>query len=308
MARFFGASVDPVPIIRGIVQNVTSADASGYLLYDDAGDPMNTLKVIDDPSGGYFGVYHIARTSPFDGTYSTALAHSTDLQTWTRQVVLVTYADQPYIGKRADGSFIVGYGDETVSPTQVALKRYSSRANLLTGTASDSVRLPITRATSGGYEVAPVFASIEDPMDIGFVYNDGATTRDHNARGTLTGWSGSSYTSWVTATAAYETPVISLDSYVTTAATEVVPYLGTTLTFVGSQIASGEFFVNYWDGSSAVVQTITTAHSATDLDSLRCSIVASPVASGNVLYCAMVIHSGAPDGPGCAWWYKALPV
>lgn len=298
---------DPVARIRAIVEDVTAADAYAYAVTDDGGSGVVGLKALDSPAGGYVGVWMVYPGSGVN--FNVYVGTSPDLFTWTRGALLKANANLPYLGKRADGSYIVGYSSE-LSPGQLAFRRYTSLANLLAGTHADEVTLPRTLAAVGGEEGTPNFYDIEDPMSIGFHYFDG--TRDHNGLGTLTGWSGASYTSWATATADWDDDVLALDSFVTVADRDLVTYFGHDLTFVGSQIASGEFFLNYWNGVTAVEQPITTHGGSGDFDVFHASIVRSPTNPGRkVLFCNMLIHDergqDAPGEAGVAMWYKHLP-
>jgi hypothetical protein len=309
MSLFFAdpGAVSPVSIIRRIVGDITRSDDHAYQVVDDGASGVVGLKALDDGSGGYIGVWMVY---PGSGThFNIYVGTSSDLFTWVRGVQLKSNANLAYLGKRADDSYIVGYSSE-LSPGQLAFRRYADLTDLLAGTHSDEVTLPRTLAAVGGEEGTPNFFDIEDPMQIGFHYFDG--TRDHNGLGTLTGWSGTSYTSWLTATAAWDAPVLALDSFVTVGARELVSYLGHDLVFVGSQIVSGEFFLNYWDGATAVQQPIITHGGSGDFDVFRASIVESPVNPGEqVLFCSMLIHDergvDAPGEAGVAMWYKQLP-
>lgn len=302
-----GSFITPVLTIRQIVGDITISDAHAYAVVDDGGSGVVGLKALDDGAGGYLGVWMVY---PGSGThFNVHVGTSTNLLTWTRGVQLKTNANLPYIGKRADGSYIVGYSSE-LSPGQLAFRRYTTKANLLAGTFADEVTLPRTLAAVGGEEGTPNFYDIEDPMSIGFHYFDG--TRDHNGLGTLTGWSGTSYTSWTTATAAWDAPVLALDTFVTVADRELVTYHDQDLTFVGSQIASGQFFLNYWNGSTAEQQSIVTHGGSGDFDAFHASIVNSPTTPGEqVLFCNMLIHDerglDAPGEAGVAMWYRQLP-
>jgi len=297
---------DPVTTIRDMT-DITASDDYQYAVTDDGGSGVVGLKALDNPSGGYIGVWMVY---PGSGThFNVYVGESSDLFTWTRTTLLKSNANLPYLGLRADGSYIVGYSSE-LSPGQLAFRRYTNITNLLSGTYSDEVTLPRTLAAVGGEEGTPNFFDIEDPMSIGFHYFNG--TRDHNGLGTLTGWSGTTYTSWNTATAPWDAPVLALDSYVTVADREAVSYRGADLTFVGSQVASGEFFLSYWDGSSATDQPITTHGGSADFDAFHTSIVNSPTTPfRHVLFCNVLIHDerglDAPGEAGVAMWYKQLP-
>lgn len=68
---------------ESFVANVTKSTAYVYQAKDSAGHTMDTVKIIEDPSGsGYIGVYHSMINSIFHTFFST----SNDLIHWTFQV------------------------------------------------------------------------------------------------------------------------------------------------------------------------------------------------------------------------------
>lgn len=309
MSLFFAeyAAATPVATIREIVADITAADDHDYAVQDSGGSGVVGLKALDHPAGGYVGVWMVYPGSGVN--FDIYVGTSSNLFTWTRGVRLVEDGDIPYLGKRADGSYILGYASE-LAPSRIGLKRYADIDALIAGTPTDEVTLPRTLALAGHEEGTPNFYDIEDPMSIGFHWNNG--TRDHNGLGALTGWSGSTYGDWTTVVAPWDSPVLALDSFVTVAARELISYRGEDLSFVGSQIASGQFFLNYWDGSTAEEQPITTHGGSADFDVFRASIVLSPTTPGRqVLFCNMLIHDergqDAPGEAGVAMWYGHLP-
>jgi hypothetical protein len=68
---------------ESIVANVTKSTAYVYQAHDSAGHTMDTVKIIEDPSGsGYIGVYHSMINNIFHAFFST----SNNLIHWTFQV------------------------------------------------------------------------------------------------------------------------------------------------------------------------------------------------------------------------------
>lgn len=296
--------IDPIAVARAIVQaGPPGADYYDYTVLDSGGATMDTLHVIDDGAGAYVGVYHIAQTPPF---FDVWLATSTDLVTWTRTVKLGTQADIPQIARRADGSFIVGWEDEA-TPHKILVRRYSNRANLVAGTYSDTVTIAQTLASGGGAEGTPNFYSAEEPMDIGFHYNDGI--RDKLGRGTLTGFSG-----W--SSAADSGPDNALVAAGVNARGEVTSllYLGERLTWIEGQYTVGDFDsfrIWYWDGAAVALETITTHGGSTAQANITVSILEDPADHDDrILFVALYFHSGgaaAGEAGPCVFWKRLAP-
>ena len=75
-----GAPSDPARAqLRGIVENVIGATGKRYGVRDDAGHVMDTVKIIQDTTGGYLAVSHHMAS---DGHFRVNLATSTDLLNW----------------------------------------------------------------------------------------------------------------------------------------------------------------------------------------------------------------------------------
>ena len=106
------------------VQNVKASDAHEYGALDNIGQPMGPMKIIQDPTGGYLAIYHVAEAS---GTFVVDLAISTDLMHWDFQVHLGTNASQPYITYLPDGGFVTAW--EQTPNNHFRLSYYSSRAS-----------------------------------------------------------------------------------------------------------------------------------------------------------------------------------
>jgi hypothetical protein len=66
------------------IEDVTSATGYHYSAHDDQGSTLDTLKVIQSPSGGYLCVHHTLTA----GVFVTKLAVSSDLLHWTHAVDL----------------------------------------------------------------------------------------------------------------------------------------------------------------------------------------------------------------------------
>jgi hypothetical protein len=84
--------------LASIIGTVTAATGYRYGVRDSVGNRMDTLKVIDNPAGGYLGVYHTGD--------QVKLATSTDLLTWTFRQTLDPQATQPTILALPTGGFL----------------------------------------------------------------------------------------------------------------------------------------------------------------------------------------------------------
>jgi hypothetical protein len=86
----------------GLIGDVPAA-TSRYNIRDDLGKTMDTIKVIENPAGGYLAVYHIGTGQ----RYEVHLATSTDLVNWRHAVLLDAPASQPTIATTPGGGFLL---------------------------------------------------------------------------------------------------------------------------------------------------------------------------------------------------------
>jgi hypothetical protein len=89
----------------GLVQDVPSATAYRYSARDDRGYSLDGLKIIDNPQGGYLGVYHLH----VGGVYYVKVGTSPDLINWRTRTVLASHGSQPTITRLSGDSFLVAY-------------------------------------------------------------------------------------------------------------------------------------------------------------------------------------------------------
>jgi hypothetical protein len=169
--------------LRGLIEDVTHADARRYDARDSAGRKMDTAKIIQDPAGGYLAVYH----TYISGVPRVSVASSSDLLSWTFRRELGSLASQPYLLALTDGGFLAAWEQEPSN--HLAFRYYSSRANLLGGVASRSFDAP--RTLSSCAEGTPnVYTATLSPtidsstIDVGahFFWN---CDRDRQQRGVL---------------------------------------------------------------------------------------------------------------------------
>ncbi len=136
------------PELVDFLQDVTHADGYRYRTLDDQNVPMHTLKILQNPQGGYLGVYHHS----VHRVLQVRLAVSTDLLHWHYVKTLENNASQPTLAALSDGGFVLAYEkntDETFygrpfRGSCLALRYYANKHNLLSGTSNKSISLKRT--------------------------------------------------------------------------------------------------------------------------------------------------------------------
>ncbi|MET0965834.1 MAG: hypothetical protein ABWZ02_05525 [Nakamurella sp.] len=113
--------------VTTLIGDVRLSTGYRYGTRDSVGNTMDTVKIIDDPSGGYFGIYHTGD--------EVKLATSTDLANWAYVRTLDAAATQPTIRMLPTGAFLtaVEYNDQVGSGGLLRLRHYSDRSALTGG-------------------------------------------------------------------------------------------------------------------------------------------------------------------------------
>ncbi len=99
---------------QGLINTINSVPNSlgyKYSAKDDQGNGLDTLKIIENPSGGYLGVYH----RYVNNAFRISLAKSTDLLNWTFQEDLDQYASNPRLSQLSDKSYLLTYEKDSVA-------------------------------------------------------------------------------------------------------------------------------------------------------------------------------------------------
>ncbi|MEU3980623.1 hypothetical protein AB0F77_11005 [Streptomyces sp. NPDC026672] len=176
--------------LRGLIENVTQANARRYRATDSSGRSMDAAKIVQESPGHYLAVYH---TMLSDGRFHTALSTSTDLMTWTFAHDFGAGSSQPTIARAPDGGYVMAW--EQDPSNHVAVRYYPSRSALLNG--ADTRRKDTVRTLSTCAEGTPNIYSIRfspdvdhSVIDIGGHYFANCDV-DRQMRGTLT-----NFTSW----------------------------------------------------------------------------------------------------------------
>ncbi|MEN0054982.1 MAG: hypothetical protein AAGC65_15005 [Mucilaginibacter sp.] len=176
----------PRATLRGIVENVTTADGKIYNAKDNTGKTMDCLKIIANPSGGYIGVYH----TMINGSFKVNVASSTDLLhwTWIRELAGSNNgaASQPTIAATATGGFVMVWEQEPSN--HLKFSYFNSWTDLQNGVVAKTFEAPRTLSTCA--EGTPnIYSASSTSVDVGFHYFANCDV-DRQARGT-TNW-----TSW----------------------------------------------------------------------------------------------------------------
>jgi hypothetical protein len=175
------------PLVDALT-DVTSAVAR-FGVCDDRGVSMDTLKVVENPAGGYLGVYH-SRTNRH--AFGVHLASSADLRTWTRRAVLDHDASQPMLSALPDGGFLLAVeAGGAGRPAWVRLHHFADVRRLLAARPDRTFDAPHTLVPEGLLsEGTPHIEAVSGDgsvIEVGFHYfRDGDV--DRQARGRLTGF------------------------------------------------------------------------------------------------------------------------
>lgn len=174
--------------LRGLIENVTQADARQYRATDSSGRTMDTAKIIQDSAGDYLAVYH---TLLDDGRFHAALATSSDLMKWTFIHDFGAGSSQPTIAQVSGGGYVMAW--EQDPSNHIAVRYYANRRDLFAGHAARSI--DTTRTLSSCAEGTPNIYSVRlhpdidhSVIDIGAHYYANCDA-DRQMRGRLTDFS-----------------------------------------------------------------------------------------------------------------------
>lgn len=256
MALTYSATSSADPVRAIIAAGPPGADGYVYNVTNDAGTAMWMSKVIDDGRGEYLAIYHTPNTAAPDGTpHAVEVASSTDLVNWHYRATLTQHGNGASIGRRGDGSFVVAFTNEGAT-WAVRVQRYADLAALYSAKPSDDVTLPWTLAPAGGVEQFP---NVLDPesLRLGFVWDTGPGRPgviDRDAMGTLTGLSGSNYSSWHAADDSASFHAVTSQGPFNIGDFDEVTYAGRTTRIVEAQTYNGSygaFSLFTWNGTAS---------------------------------------------------------
>jgi hypothetical protein len=178
--------------LRGLIEDVTAADAFRYTLTDDLGRSMGPTKVIAIPDIDGFGAVYFTWADA-DAAFHVQLATSPDLLEWTWRIELASHASQPAIARTPEGGYVVAWEQEP-DPIHLTIASYATWEDLLAARTNRRFDPPVTTPACG--EGTPSIESVDAAhVALSFHYH-GDCERDRQAGGS-TDWS-----TWTSATAA----------------------------------------------------------------------------------------------------------
>jgi hypothetical protein len=154
-----------------------------YNVKDDQGCRLDTIKIIENPEGGYLGMYH----SNVSKILQVRLANSTDLLRWTFIRTIDQEAAQPTIAKAPNNAYIVAFEKEDANNTRLRFQYYSNLSSLIIG--PPDATYDANRTLSSSHEGTPNVYNVTIEGStlsacISFHYDDGSV--DNAAVGWLT--------------------------------------------------------------------------------------------------------------------------
>ena len=196
--QFYGASVEPQSrdgqveiktdsFLIKIFEDVKSATGYRYSAHDDKNCGLDTIKIIENPLGGYLGVYH----SYIGGIFYVRLAESNDLLNWRYIKTIDAYASQPTIAKAPNDAYIVAFEKENSSSSHLKVCYYSNLSALIDANGLPSFTIDLPMTLSSANEGTPNIYNITVRnsvlnVTIGFHYNNLTANADEVAIGWLT--------------------------------------------------------------------------------------------------------------------------
>ena len=289
--------------LAGIVENVSAATGKRYQTRDNLGASMDGLKIVNNPRGGYLGVYH---TTEAHRIHVSRVATSPDMLTWTRRAVISPRASMPTIKVLTDGSVLIAEeADNNKSPkgsrTWIRVKHYRNVNALLAGRAARSIDLPHTQVPHLGAEGTPDIRNVRLRPDIGrstivlgfHYFRDGEV--DWQAHGLLT-----DFRDWRTARIpARDRPIEQLGVRGNIGDRDTVVLDGRRLALVEGQGAAGDFGtwrIYLYDGRTARRMDIRSDAGSTAFANPSVSLVRAPSGAPAIVVTLFVPQEGAARG------------
>ena len=296
-------------MLAALIEPVRSATAHRYGTRDDRGNSMDTLKVIRAGNGVYLGVYHALA----GGAFTTMLATSGDLVTWTHAADLEANASQPTIAALPGGGFVVAFEKDAGCTGKgpggncLGFERYPTLARLLAGSPDAAFQAP--RTLSACAEGTPnIYAATDAAIDVGFHYFRNCDV-DRQARGTLSGfarWSAS-------AQPALDAPFEAFGPRGNIGDRDGVLFSGALYNLHEVQFTKGDFgswrtFLYEWPAHRASRLAIRTHGGSTAFANPTATLLTAPSGRPALLTTLFIPLQGAAKGEaGELVYYRELP-
>ncbi|MEV8376270.1 hypothetical protein AB0P21_26245 [Kribbella sp. NPDC056861] len=299
--------------LRGIVEDVVGATGKRYNTKDDAGHVMDTVKTIQDTTGGYLAVSHHLAS---DGHFRVNLATSTDLLNWhwVRELAGSNTgpASQPTIAQASNGGFVLAWEQEQPGGgnNHLAFRYFANRADLLAGRVTRSFDAP--RRLSSCAEGTPNIYGItlspdieHSTIEIGGHYWWNCD-RDRQQRGRLT-----NFNSWTTAAQpTFDNALLHWGVGGNIGDRDQVGFRGYSFGLIEGQYTKGDFgswrtFVYDYQTGNADRTTIRTNSGSTAFANPTVTALRAPNGQPAVLVTLFIPSEGAgPGEAGVLIYYK----
>jgi hypothetical protein len=287
--------------IQTLLGDVVGSTGHRYAVTDSAGNPMDTVKIITNPAGGYLGVYHTGNT--------VKLASSTDLLNWVFRRTLDARATQPTICALPTGGFLTAaeYNDQAGSGGLLRLRHYPNLSALLAGTVDRERTIP--RSLSACNEGTPNIYSVSltpdidhSIIDVGFHYHRNCDV-DRQARGRL-----SNFTTWTAAadpgaddllTAAAAAQGRAVNGNIgdrDTAVFDNIRYTLHEVQYVKGDFGSWRLYLHNWQIGTAAYLPVTSHGGSTAFANPTVTGITSPSGKPAVVASLFVPSEGAAPG------------
>jgi hypothetical protein len=229
--------------LESTVEDVPAATAHRYAARDNVGNSLDTLKIINNPQGGYLGVYHTL----VSGTFYVKLATSNDLLAWTFRADLARNASQPTISRLVGGSFLLAYEQDVgctgvgVGGSCLRFLHYPNVGALLGHSPDRSFQAPRTISSCAEGTPNIYWANLDPDLEhstikVGFHYFR-ACDVDRQAAGFL-----ANFSSWKTWVAGFPNDVVqALGAAGDIGDRDSMPFDGIGYRLVEGQLAKGDF-------------------------------------------------------------------
>jgi len=295
-----------------IIEDIPAA-TSRYQARDDVGNSMDTLKVIENPGGGYLGVYHSAA----DHGFTVHVASSNDLLTWTHRAIVDEPASQPTIAALSDGGFLLATeAGGSGRPAWLRFRHYPGLAQLLAARPDRTFDAPHTQVPSGKLaEGTPnIYSATLEPdldhsvIDVGFHYfRDGDV--DRQARGTLR-----DFQKWATARQPHlDAAVEAWDARGNIGDRDHLRLQGGDVTLLEGQLRKGDWsswrvFLYDWSTGKAHPLRVRTHGGSTAFGNPTITALRSPSGFPAMLVTLFVFSEGAAAGEaGELVYFREMP-
>ena len=158
--------------------DVTTAEGCRYGAKDNLGHELDTLKIIENPRGGYLGVYHCSPTGN-SRDFNVNLAISTDILNWKFNRTIEQEASQPTVAQAPNRAYIVAFEKHVFIGTKeerhLGFYYFPNLTSLLTNSSAYKFIAPLTVAvklegTPNIYNITMENSVMK--VRVGFHYND----------------------------------------------------------------------------------------------------------------------------------------